>query len=59
MNTAYSSTDRISSTIEDMSRASDDATVSAKKTSSSVHILSEQTEHLKQEIQTFLGRVSA
>ena len=59
MNTAYSSTDRISSTIEDMSRASDDATLSAKKTSSSVHILSEQTEHLKQEIQTFLGRVSA
>jgi methyl-accepting chemotaxis protein len=42
-----------------MSRASDDANLSAKKTSSSVHILSEQTEHLKQEIQTVLGRVLA
>ena len=59
MNTAYQTTDRIGVTIGDMSRASDDATVSAEKTSSSVHILSEQTEHLKTEIRTFLDRVSA
>ncbi|ESQ90152.1 hypothetical protein ABAC460_10400 [Asticcacaulis sp. AC460] len=59
MNTASMNTDRISHNVEDMSRASDDATVSARKTSSSAHILSEQTEHLKTEILTFLDRVSA
>jgi methyl-accepting chemotaxis protein len=59
MNTAYRNTDRISLNIDDMNRASDNATVSAKKTSSSAHILSEQTEHLKKEILTFLDRVSA
>ncbi|EGF93145.1 methyl-accepting chemotaxis protein MCP signaling domain protein [Asticcacaulis biprosthecium C19] len=59
MSTASMNTDRISHNVEDMSRASDDATVSARKTSSSAHILSEQTEHLKTEILTFLDRVSA
>ncbi|ESQ73603.1 hypothetical protein ABAC402_18440 [Asticcacaulis sp. AC402] len=37
----------------------DIAAVSAKKTSSSAYILSEQTQHLKAEILTFLDRASA
>jgi methyl-accepting chemotaxis protein len=59
MNAAYRNTDRVSNDIGDMNRASDDATVSAQKTASSVHVLSDQTEALKREIQTFLDRVSA
>jgi methyl-accepting chemotaxis protein len=59
MNAAYRNTDRVSNDIGDMNRASDDATVSAQKTASSVYVLSDQTEALKREIQTFLERVSA
>jgi methyl-accepting chemotaxis protein len=59
MNAAYRNTDRVSNDIGDMNRASDDATVSAQKTASSVYVLSDQTEALKREIQTFLDRVSA
>ncbi|MBP2157940.1 MULTISPECIES: methyl-accepting chemotaxis protein [Asticcacaulis] len=59
MNAAYRNTDRVSNDIGDMNRASDDATVSAQKTASSAHILSDQTENLKREILTFLDRVSA